>query len=195
MTKKEQSEAITSLRETLKPGDTVYTILRHVSRSGMMRHIDLYKMTETGPQYLSGLAHVAGVGSGRTKDGALKAGGCGMDMGFALVYELSSILYRDGFDCTGDKCPSNDHSNAWNAARSGSCAVCGNALVMTPVEHCHSERCGDDPETCYCRCAGCKSQPHHINAMRGNLPVCSHKCAVGVWRHRSGGYALNQRWL
>ena len=42
---------------------------------------------------------------------AVKMGGCGMDMGFALVYNLSSVLFRDNFICTGEKCPSNDHNN------------------------------------------------------------------------------------
>ena len=38
-------------------------------------------------------------------------GGAGMDMGFALVYELSHALYPDGFDCIGEGCPANDHNN------------------------------------------------------------------------------------
>jgi hypothetical protein len=37
--------------------------------------------------------------------------GCGMDMGFHLVYNLSSILFADSFTCIGPGCPSNDHSN------------------------------------------------------------------------------------
>ena len=32
---KERDEARARLREILKPGDTVYTVLRHVSASGM----------------------------------------------------------------------------------------------------------------------------------------------------------------
>jgi hypothetical protein len=32
-------------------------------------------------------------------------------MGFALVYALGRKLYPDGFDCAGERCPSNDHSN------------------------------------------------------------------------------------
>lgn len=38
---KEKQEALEHLRSIIKPGDTVYTILlRHVSRSGMIRVID-----------------------------------------------------------------------------------------------------------------------------------------------------------
>src|SRR5476651_1853736 len=38
----ERTEAIKHLRTLIKPGDTVYTVLRHVSRSGMTRGIDCY---------------------------------------------------------------------------------------------------------------------------------------------------------
>jgi hypothetical protein len=41
MKNSERSEAIAQLRKLLKPGDTVYTILRHCSASGMSRVIDL----------------------------------------------------------------------------------------------------------------------------------------------------------
>jgi hypothetical protein len=44
------------------------------------------------------------------RDGVI-VGGCGMDMGFHLISELSATLFPDGFGCTGDKCPSNDHTN------------------------------------------------------------------------------------
>ena len=37
----ERDEAREKLRKWLKPGDTVYTVLRHVSRSGMMRTIQV----------------------------------------------------------------------------------------------------------------------------------------------------------
>ena len=39
---KEQQEAVRGLREILKPGDTVYTNLEHVSRSGMSRVISVF---------------------------------------------------------------------------------------------------------------------------------------------------------
>jgi len=44
-------------------------------------------------------------------DKGIRVGGCGMDMGFHLIYSLSRILYPNGFDCIGDNCPSNDHFN------------------------------------------------------------------------------------
>lgn len=109
--------AIGRLREMLKPGDTVYTVLRNVSRSGMSRLIDFYiveagSTSEHRPFCITGwiaeaLEYPQGNGD------ALKVGGCGMDMGFAVVYNLGRALYPDGFKCIGVKkrCPSNDHSN------------------------------------------------------------------------------------
>ncbi len=41
----------------------------------------------------------------------LSVGGCGMDMGFHVVYNLSCALFRDKFQCIGEGCPSNDHHN------------------------------------------------------------------------------------
>lgn len=87
------------LLEILKPGDTVHTVLRHVSRSGMYRVIDCYKL-EGGEQiYLSGYMLNLGVGDRARggKDG-IGIGGCGMDMGFALVYDLGYKLWPRGTD-------------------------------------------------------------------------------------------------
>lgn len=110
----ERDEAINRLREFVKPGDTVYTILRNVSRSGMSREISVAIMSDGRPHDITHNAAEAldlRVG-GR---GGLKVGGCGMDMGFHVVYSLSRVLYPDGFGCTGQtperRCRSNDHSN------------------------------------------------------------------------------------
>ena len=106
-----KSEAIERLRELVKPGDTIYTSLEHVSRSGMSRWIDAYIMIDNEPRRINRLVmYVFEQKIGRNHDGVYM-GGCGMDMGFSLVYNLSYYLYPDGFTCTGEKCPSNDHSN------------------------------------------------------------------------------------
>lgn len=117
VSKSDQAEAIERLRGLVKPGDTVYTVLRSVSRSGMSRSIDIYKFEtddRTGRPvkvWLSyNVAH-AGIGSWDDARKCVKVGGVGMDMGFHLVYSLSSRLFRDGFGCIGEGCPSNDHSN------------------------------------------------------------------------------------
>lgn len=108
--KDERAEAIEQLRKWLQPGDTVYTVLRHVSRSGMQREISLYVIKDGEPQWLDGYASKA-LGERIGKREGLVVGGCGMDMGFHLVYNLSRTLFADGHGCVGERCPSNDHSN------------------------------------------------------------------------------------
>jgi hypothetical protein len=85
------------IREMIKPGDTIYTVLRHCSKSGMTRHIDLYAIVDGENRYLSGYA--ATIMRDRiAKTGGIVVTGCGMDMGFSLVYNLGRYLYPDGFD-------------------------------------------------------------------------------------------------
>lgn len=107
----ERAEAIANLRSMLPPGSTVYTILRHVSRSGMSRRISLRAIIDGHPHDLDGRAARACGWTWDRDKGGIRASGCGMDMGFHLVSTLSRVLYPDGFGCIGDKCPSNDHSN------------------------------------------------------------------------------------
>ena len=121
VSKSQQAESIAQLREWIKPGQTIYTVLDHVSRSGMLRHIRLILMEpqadgtvrDIHPNYAASMALgiPQATSNGRRLD-ALKMRGCGMDMGFALIYELSHKLYGDGYKCLGQgKCPSNYHSN------------------------------------------------------------------------------------
>ena len=104
---REQTEARDKLREMVKPGDTVQTILRHVSRSGMQRAISV---VIDGEDYSWLVARACGFTLHPKYEG-LKVDGCGMDMGSSVVYELSYALHPNGFECIGEKCPSNDHSN------------------------------------------------------------------------------------
>lgn len=98
------------LRKLLKPGDEVLTILRHVSRSGMMRHIDCLTMVNGDVRNITKLVADA-TGVPTTNDCSLKVSGCGMDMGFSVVYDLGARLWPEGFECIGDRCPAADHSN------------------------------------------------------------------------------------
>jgi hypothetical protein len=109
--KAEQEQYREKLLQWLKPGDTVHTVLRHVSRSGMQRKIDLYKMDASDPLFLSGYAASVLENRWDRNGGGIIVGGCGMDMGFHLVYNLSYCLFPQGFECIGERCPSNDHSN------------------------------------------------------------------------------------
>lgn len=112
MTIKEQerNEAIERLKSMLKPGQTVYTVLRHVSASGMSRRIDVYTFNKDGSKNYLSYNVAKALGYTLTDDG-IRVGGTGMDMGFHLVYTLSRTLFRDGFRCTGKNCVANDHFN------------------------------------------------------------------------------------
>lgn len=113
------AEAKDELRSMLPPGSTVWTILRHRAASGMTRWISPIVLTEvtsfgrttTVPWDITYLVVRTGIFSRDDKHEGVKIGGAGMDMGFHLVYELSQALYPEGFECIGDQCPSNDHSN------------------------------------------------------------------------------------
>ena len=97
MTKKqlaeqERKEAVRYLRKLCRPGTIVFTSLLHVSRSGMYRRISLHLIRNNQPlEITSRVATVLGL---KVKDeGGVGVSGCGMDMGFHLVYELSHALY------------------------------------------------------------------------------------------------------
>lgn len=120
VSKQRKAEAIAAaLRELCPPGTTVYTVLRGVSRSGMSCNIDCYVISAGGePRWISRLAADAAGFTFNERRECIRVGGCGMDMGFHIVYGLSHALYPDGFGCIGDAsgnrsnvCPSNDHSN------------------------------------------------------------------------------------
>lgn len=114
-----RDEAIADLRTTYPPGARVTTLIRHVSSSGMSRSISVLAAEADGT--VTDRSWQVARALDRKLDHrweGVKIGGCGMDMAFALTYELSRVLYPDGFDCIGDGspdrfagCPSNDHSN------------------------------------------------------------------------------------
>lgn len=96
-TKAEIEATKEELRAMLPPGSTVYTVLRHVSRSGMRRAIDAYALTAVNGKieksWLSRrVAAVCGYSFDDRRE-AVTVNGCGMDMGFDLVYNLSHALY------------------------------------------------------------------------------------------------------
>jgi len=95
----ERQEAIEELRAMLKPGQTIYTVLRHVSKSGMSRDISLHIGAGSDVQTITWLAARALGWQLKEVHGsnAIRCPGCGMDMGFHLVYSLSRVLFPDGF--------------------------------------------------------------------------------------------------
>jgi hypothetical protein len=114
-------EAYHSLREVVKPGDTIYTILRHVSSSGMYRAIDLFAIPcEDGRPHQYWLSHWAAKVMGDRFDerrNAIGVYGAGMDMGSHLVYNLAETLFWEPWECVGDRCPHNIHTNDWSSPR------------------------------------------------------------------------------
>ena len=102
----ERDESITRLREWIKPGDTVYTVLEHVSRSGMQREIRvlLARTADDGRIYFIHPNHAIGkaLGYRQGKRDGLIVGGCGKDMGFHIVYSLSRVLFPEGFGIEGE---------------------------------------------------------------------------------------------
>lgn len=113
MTRKEaeRQEYIEKLRRFLKPGDTVYTTVKHVARSGMSRAITVHIIKDNEPQWLSYMVAKALGWTFSERYEAVSVSGCGMDMGFDLVYNLSHCLFPNGFTCIGENCHSNDHAN------------------------------------------------------------------------------------
>jgi hypothetical protein len=103
MTKKEEKALeIQYAREQLlthyvSEGDTVYTVLRSVSSSGMSRTLSLKVAKEGKILDLTYYASIVldwplvEVNGSR----AIRVGGCGMDMGFHTVYTLSRVLFRE----------------------------------------------------------------------------------------------------
>jgi len=116
----EAAEARATLRQWVKPGDTVYTVLRKVSSSGMSRVIDCKVISRDSVEAEPRIFHI-GYNVAKllgykwdSKHEGMRVGGCGMDMGFHVVYSLGSALYRgEGFQCTepAKHCPHNSHVN------------------------------------------------------------------------------------
>src|SRR3990167_3525791 len=107
-TKEDREEARASLLQDVKPGDTLFTVLRHRSNSGMFRRISVVKPTiylnhrgSPRPDFYH-LDYNIGALLDWSTDGngeGVHVGGCGMDMGFHLVYTLARVIFQDGFGC------------------------------------------------------------------------------------------------
>lgn len=111
-----RQEAIDRLKEWIKPGDTLYTQIKSVSRSGMSRVIQVMKIscrtetdvdgnasTEPDISYLGyNVALALDWKYDRDREG-IKVGGCGMDMGFHVVHSLGYALYgKEASEGEGD---------------------------------------------------------------------------------------------
>jgi hypothetical protein len=109
-----REQACKRLRKLLKPGSTVYTILRSVSKSGMSRKLSLVIPQKDGT--IRDITYTAAVAMNCTTDGNgyITRGGCGMDMGFDTVYNLGYYLWPKGTKKPhGDRNGTPDHSGGY----------------------------------------------------------------------------------
>jgi hypothetical protein len=100
-TKLQIQEATDKLLEILKPGQVVTTVLRHCSRSRMSRSISV-AIVEPDYEGVPSIRDITWL-VGRAlelpidqNNGGVKVSGCGMDMGFHLVYSLGQRLWPNG---------------------------------------------------------------------------------------------------
>ena len=101
-TSAERTEALGKLREMFPRGSRVHVVLRHVSRSGMLRHISVLHAQNGTIRDVSYLVARALDYRRDLDDGGIVVHGAGMDMGFELVYNLSMALYcPDHYDHEG----------------------------------------------------------------------------------------------
>lgn len=111
-----RAQAIADLESILKPGDTLYTTLRNVSRSGMQRVIDVHLIRDGEPRWLGYTIAKALDRRFDDRKQGIVIGGCGMDLGFEIVYSVGRVCFPE-FECVGEgdgyktRCASNDHSN------------------------------------------------------------------------------------
>ena len=82
------------LQELAKlPKETViYTIVHHVSSSGMFRHIEMFRIEDDQKIPIRFLTEEFFNYHINRKTDFYGVGGCGMDMGFAIVHSLSYLV-------------------------------------------------------------------------------------------------------
>jgi hypothetical protein len=99
-TREQKAEWLQEMRAEIKPGDTITTVLRGVAKSGMSRHIDVYRFyVKDGRVERHWLSPRVAAVCGFTYDDkkeCLRVSGCGMDMGWHVVCQLSGRLFGDG---------------------------------------------------------------------------------------------------
>jgi hypothetical protein len=93
----ERNKAIISLKNYLRPGTTVYTVLRSVSASGMSRTLDLYVVINSEIVRITWRVAEALDARYDQKRQALRVSGCGMDMGWHCIYNLSHLILGNGY--------------------------------------------------------------------------------------------------
>lgn len=103
-TKEDLQHALDYISKLCPVGKTVYTTVHKVSSTGMSRTMSVFVVDEDDSirNITSYVAMLTGNTYLRDKN-HLRVGGCGMDMGFHVVYSLGRCLYPDGFKLPKDK--------------------------------------------------------------------------------------------
>lgn len=95
-----QKELVSWIKRT-RP--IVYTVCKHVSSSGMLRVIDCFVIRDGKPVSVNHLIAAYGLYRQDKRRSGVRVGGCGMDMGFAVVYALSNAIFPKGFKYRKDE--------------------------------------------------------------------------------------------
>ena len=83
------------LDEILNREQEIFCIIRHVSQSGMTRHISFFCIVDNEPRFLDGLiSDYLDYRHNKSYTG-LVVGGCGMDMAFSVVNHLQEQMSHD----------------------------------------------------------------------------------------------------
>lgn len=105
ISKQDHDQAIARLRAMLSPGERIYTVLRHRSASGMSRRISLllpcYDERDKAAGYKGAILGIdrlvsQALGLPVHEKGGLVITGCGMDVGFEIVYRLGQVIWPNG---------------------------------------------------------------------------------------------------
>ena len=96
LTKKEKLDnyyyAETKLNELLNRKQEIYSIIRHVSQSGMTRHISFFIIHNNEIWHIDNLISDYLDYRPNKRYDALVVGGCGMDMAFSVVNNLQETM-------------------------------------------------------------------------------------------------------
>lgn len=95
---KEIQEFKNEMKSYLQKGTTLHAIIRQVSNSGMSRNIS-FKLINNNNEVYDLSYQIAKVLEYPFNDKyhAVKVKGCGMDMAFHVTYNISNMLFNDGY--------------------------------------------------------------------------------------------------
>ena len=88
----EHFKAYDYFKTNLKKNDTIYCIIKHVSQSGMTRHISFFYIRNNEPRFITHrISDFLEYKMNKYHD-AIVVGGCGMDMAFSVVNHLQEQM-------------------------------------------------------------------------------------------------------